>query len=196
MESLQIAHHFCIVNETMYVQLLHVNYIISLIKASIQVISRCISTTKRCWKHPLVTMSSLAYSISEPQMEYMKTHKYLDTFWESSTSTHPLLECWVKFTPEPTEAQAFMGSLASSGLIYLVKILELIGALVCYRFVCSYRLSNLGSHNLYNLLVSSKPRSGRCSIGICLTILWMWTTTEYKQLFLQFRCKPNNKGIL
>ena len=144
-------------------------------------------------------MSSLAYSISEPQMEYMKTtqtSRYLLGIIYLSASIAGMLG--KVSTPEPTEAQAFMGSLASSGLIYLVKILELIGALgllsglyVPIALVILAPITRIIFWFHLNLDLAGAP------IGICLTILWMWTATEYKQPFLQFlNTKPNNKGIL
>ncbi len=89
--------------------------------------------------------------------------------------------------PEPTEAQAFMGSLTSSGLIYLVKILELIGAIgLLSGFYVPIALLILAPITgvIFWFHLALDPAG--IPVGIFLTILWMWTATEYKQLFLQF----------
>ena len=89
--------------------------------------------------------------------------------------------------PEPTEAQAFMGSLASSGLIYVVKILELIGAIgLLSGFYVPIALLILAPITCIIFWFHLTLDLAGIPVGIFLTILWMWTATEYKQLFLQF----------
>ena len=75
--------------------------------------------------------------------------------------------------PEPEAAQAFMGMLASSGLIFIVKILELLCgiALLSGRFVpCTSRVgSNRREHPVLSYLLGS---SG-APVGVFFLVLWI-----------------------
>ena len=94
--------------------------------------------------------------------------------------------------PEPEAAQAFMMTLATSGLIYVVKVAELASALALLSgFFVPTALFLLAPVTFIILWFHLALNMSGAPVGIVLTILWLLTAYSYKETFLQFlQSKP------
>ena len=89
--------------------------------------------------------------------------------------------------PESEAAQAFMMTLASSGLIYVVKIVELISGLALLSgFFVPAALFLLAPVTCMILWFHLTLDLAGLPVGIVLTALWLTTVYSYKELFLSF----------
>lgn len=89
--------------------------------------------------------------------------------------------------PEPEAAQAFMMVLASSGLIYLVKIVELTSAIALLSgFFVPAALFLLAPVTCIILWFHLALDISGAPIGILLTTLWILTAFSYKDVFRTF----------
>ena len=94
--------------------------------------------------------------------------------------------------PEPEAAQAFMMTLATSGLIYVVKMVEFTSALALLSgFFVPTALFLLAPVTFIILWFHLALDMSGAPVGIVLTILWLLTAYSYKETFLQFlQSKP------
>lgn len=94
--------------------------------------------------------------------------------------------------PESEAAQAFMMILASSGLIYLVKIIEIISSIALLSgFFVPAALFLLAPITCIILWFHFALDMSGAPVGIILTTLWILTAYSYRDIFLLFlQAKP------
>jgi putative oxidoreductase len=97
--------------------------------------------------------------------------------------------------PEPEAAQAFMGVLLSSGLLYLVKILELLcGLALISGFFAPLALLVLAPIIVNIAFFHAALDPSGLMVGVVLTALWVGNAMAYRTVFAPLLCRSAPMG--